>query len=269
MPKIAELRLGFREIIFAPLQALRIGNIKLILFTCLMGYLSALVFLGIRGFFIEELVRPLGMRGNLALVVERIVLAFGLLAALPTLLVGVAAPVRVIWATGGFDLKSLLRLLPGSMVVALRSCLRHLPQFASAMVPALIGFYLILMLEERGPSQQITKVVLLLSALLAIIIALRQIVLLLLALMLAISGQVDMRIAYSVILRISSGRLSHLVLLTACVISVILAFGLIFYFNILSFTSFWTLLSAPVFIWYFLVCYTLLAIQIGFEQGSW
>lgn len=269
MPKIAELRLGFREIIFAPLQALRIGNIRLILFTGLMGYLATLVFSELSGFLLKEIENNLKIGGNLAVVLNWAVLTLGLIIALPLVLVGVATPVRVIWATGSFDLKNLARLTPGSLLVALRSCIRHLPQFGAAILPALVGVYLIFILEQRGPSQPIARVALLLSALLAILIALRQIVLLLLALMLAISGQVDMRMAYSVILRASGARLRNLVSLTACMISIALAYCLIIYFGMLPPAGLWIVYSAPIFIWYFLVCYTLLAIQIGFEQGSW
>lgn len=269
MPKIAELRLGFREIILSPLQAIRVGNWRLILFTCLMGLLSVVLFSGLTEAFYSEILLPLNLKGNLNLVSEWLLMALGIIVSLPLVLVGVAIPVRVIWATGSCSIKNLLVLIPGSILVALRSCIRHLPQFASAVLPALVGFYLIVMLEERGPSQQIARAALLLSALLAILLALRQIVILVMALMLAISGQVDMRIAHSVILRARSGRLRHLVFLTACMILVVLSYGLVLYFELLPLGGWWLLFSVPIFVWYFLVCYTLLAIQIGFEQGDW
>jgi hypothetical protein len=260
----SKFELTLRDIIIAPGRALRIGHLKILAYSLMMmslcwatatslyEYLAIFTLsFGIENYTILGLV----LKG-----------AFGLsvLFASPFILAGIAVPVRTLWSTGRMDLKPLILLTPKTLLHGFSSLLRGLPKVVYSVLPILGCFVTLQALVEHKASPWAEILYFWVMVILSMLF-LRQVVILALGLALAAAFQIDIRLAQRAIATARRIRWIQLLVLVAVWGSVL--FGLVM-FDGYYHGNVWLIAAGIVScLWAFLISFSLLALQIGYESG--
>ena len=266
MQQPSKLELTLNDLLMAPLRALRIGHVKLIGYSGLLGwialYSSLMSYQFLRGAIFELEISS----ERLELTALRLAAMVSSLLGLPILLTAIAVPVRAIWSFSTLSLLPLISFTPRALYMAFLSLLRCVPQVLYAILPAAACYYIFFTLKERSNLSSAIIASYSIMGIIAAAIAVKKLLTLGLALALSIAAQIDIRVAYPTILRIRNQRFWLLLILLA--LGLALCAGL---FSLSQLPSAQPLSPkvlgiAALLAWYFLVCFTLLALQIGAES---
>jgi hypothetical protein len=260
-----KLELTLRDILGSPLRALIIGHAKILSYSLAMFAFAWLVATKLYGYSAGYILEIGIANHNTLAVVMRGVFALSIFFALPLLLAGIAVPVRTIWSYGRLDVGPLLALTPKTLLHGFRSLIGCLPRLAYSLMPFIGCLFTLQMLTKNklSPSAELLYWV---AAGILFILFIRQFLILGLALTLGAAAQIDIRLAQRAVTTATGARWIQLITLIALWVAV--ASGLVMLDNFYN-LNVWLVMSGLITcFWAFLVSFTLIALQIGFESGT-
>ncbi len=261
----SKFELTLRDVLGAPLRALIIGHAKLLSHSLAMVALAWILSTEMYAYS-SDYVLKIGIDNhNILVVILRSLLVLSILFALPLLLAGIAVPVRAIWSYGRLDVIPLLGLTPKTVLHGFRSIVRCLSSLVYSLLPLVGCLFTIQMLTQNKLSPW-AELLYWVAAGILLLVFIRQFFILGLALTLGAAAQIDIRIAQRAVMTATGTRWMQLVTLIACWGAV--ASGLVMLDSFYK-LNVWLVISGLITcFWAFLVSFTLIAPQVGFESGA-